>query len=271
MKDKFRAVRILGSEVHILQLSDTVNAMEAWIENPDGLCHQIVVTGFHGLWEGHKNPEFRAMLNSADLWVPDGIAPVWLARRQGIAEARRTPGAEITMAFLEMADKKRFSSFFYGDTDDVLAKLRANLEEKFPGHKIAGTYSPPFRPLTPREDDDVVQMINDAQPDVVWVGLGMPKQERWVYEHKERLNAPVAIGVGAAFAFLAGKVKRVPAWAGDRGLEWLWRLAMEPKKLWRRDLLDGPRFIAQVTLEMIGLKKYYYPAHEQTKDRLATL
>ena len=270
MKTKFPAVRILGSEVHVLQLSDVVEAIQTWIEKPDGRCHQIVVTGFHGLWEGYKNPEFRAMLNSADLWVPDGIAPVWVARRQGITEARRIPGAEIMTAFFEVANRKGFSSFFYGDTDDTLAKLQANLEEKFPGHKVAGTYSPPFRQLTRQEDDEIVRMINDVNPDVVWVGLGMPKQDRWVYKHKTCLNTPVAIGVGAAFCFLAGKVKRVPAWVGDRGLEWLWRFAMEPKKLWRRDLLDGPRFIAQVAMEMAGLKKYYYSAIDRTKDKSAT-
>ncbi len=271
MKCKFKVVRILGFEVQILQLSDTINAMETWIENPDGLCHHIVVTGFHGLWEGYNSPEFRVILSSADLWVPDGIAPVWLARRQGISEARRLPGAEIMEAFLERADKKGFCSFFLGDTNDVLAKLWANLEEKHPGHKVAGTYSPPFRQLTPQEDDEIVQVINEAQPDVIWVGLGMPKQERWIYKHKERLNAPVVIGVGAAFAFLAGKVKRVPSWIGDRGLEWLWRLAMEPKKLWRRDLLDGPRFMAQVMMEIVGLKKYYYPTFDRTKDESTNL
>lgn len=266
MKSKFRAVRILGSEVHIVQLSDVVNAMETWIENPDGICHRIVVTGFHGLWEGYKNPEFRAMLNSADLWVPDGIAPVWVARRQGITEAQRIPGVEIMTAFFEVANRKGFSSFFYGDTDDTLDKLQANLEEKFPGHKVAGTYSPPFRQLTPQEDDEIVQMINDVNPDVVWVGLGMPKQDRWVYEHKKCLNTPVAVGVGAAFGFLVGKVKRVPAWVGDRGMEWLWRFAMEPKKLWRRDLLDGPRFVVQVAMEMARIKKFDYSTLDRVKN-----
>ena len=266
MRDRFRAVRMLGSEVHILQVADVVNAMGYWIETPDDTCHQIVVTGFHGLWEGYRNPEFRDMLNSSDLWVPDGIAPVWVARRRGMRDACRTPGAEIMSAFFESANSKGFSSFFYGDTDDTLAKLQDNLEDKYPGHRIAGAISPPFRKLTPEEDDAVIKTINDANPDVVWVGLGMPKQDRWVYEHKERLQAPVATGVGAAFGFLAGKVKRVPQWVGNLGIEWLWRFAMEPRKLWRRDLLDGPRFLFQVAMEMAGLKKYDYSALDRLRS-----
>ncbi len=99
-------------------------------------------------------------------------------------------------------------------------------------------------------------MINETQPDVLWVGLGLPKQDRWVFEHKDRLNVPIAIGVGAAFGFLSGKVKRVPEWIGNNGLEWIWRFIKEPKKLWRRDLLDGPRFVFHVILELTGLRKY---------------
>jgi N-acetylglucosaminyldiphosphoundecaprenol N-acetyl-beta-D-mannosaminyltransferase len=206
------------------------------------------------------------MLNSADLWVPDGIAPVWIARIKGLGNAKRIPGANLMEGFLQLADKKGFSSFFYGDTDDTLKNLEQRLQTSYPGHKVVGTFSPPFRVLTPEEEDEIVQTINDKRPDVVWVGLGMPKQERWVFEHKDRLNTPVAIGVGAAFRFLAGKVKRVPEWVGDVGLEWAWRFVIEPKKLWRRDFIEGPQFLMHVAFEIAGIKKYSYQYQRTEKN-----
>jgi N-acetylglucosaminyldiphosphoundecaprenol N-acetyl-beta-D-mannosaminyltransferase len=249
-------VKVLGSRVHIVSLPEVASHLDGWIQNPSGACRRLVVTGFHGLWEAHKHPDFKAILNSADLWVPDGIAPVWVARRRGFKNAARTPGAEIMKAFFELADRKGYSSFFYGDTDDTLSLLRRNVQRLYPGHKVAGTFSPPFGPMSAEQDEQIIRMINDARPDMLWVGLGLPKQDRWIHEHRDRLKVPVAAGVGAAFKFLAGSVKRVPDWIGNHGLEWLWRFACEPRKLWRRDLLDGPRFVTHVIMEMTGIRKY---------------
>ncbi len=252
-----RTVQILGSHISLADIPQIMFAVDRWIAAPGDYktCRQLVVTGFHGIWEAHKKPDFKAILNLADLWVPDGIAPVWIARIKGMRNVRRTPGVEIMQAFFEMANKKGYSSFFYGDTEETLSGLRENLEKKYPGHRVAGTYSPPFRPLTSEEDEEVVKMINDARPDILWVGLGLPKQDRWIFEHKDRLNVPVAAGVGAAFLFLSGRVKRVPEWVGRSGLEWLWRFLQEPKKLWRRDLIGGPQFVWHVFLELIGIRK----------------
>jgi N-acetylglucosaminyldiphosphoundecaprenol N-acetyl-beta-D-mannosaminyltransferase len=255
-KNEFETIEILRSKVNIVELSDVVNGMKRWIEEPDGQCHRITVTGFHGLWEGFRDAYLRDILNSADLWIADGIAPILIARARGIRNMRRIPGAELMEVFFQLANQERYGSFFYGDTNETLAQLRNSIEQQYPGHRICGMYSPPFRPLTLEEDRRVVEMINKAKPDVVWVGLGMPKQDRWVFEHKDRLHAPVAVGVGAAFGFHAGTIKRVPKVIGEIGLEWLWRFAMEPKKLWRRDLIDGPRFLYHVGLELVGLERY---------------
>ena len=195
-KESLRAVRILNSEVHILNLTEILKIVEHWIDNPDGRCRQIVVTGFHGLWEGYRDPELRAILNGADLWVPDGIAPVAIARMRGYRNVVRTPGVEIMKEFLGLADREGHSSYFYGDTDDTLDRMRKHLEERYPGHRVAGTFSPPFRILSASEDDTVTARINDSEPDIVWVGLGMPKQDRWAYEHKSRLNAKIVVGGG---------------------------------------------------------------------------
>jgi N-acetylglucosaminyldiphosphoundecaprenol N-acetyl-beta-D-mannosaminyltransferase len=256
MSDSIKAITVLGSSVRLLSVAEVTGKIEEWINANSTRCRRVVVTGFHGIWESHKHPDLKAILNSADLWVPDGIAPVLIARIKGMQGAARTPGAEVMQAFFELANDKGYSSFFYGDTDETLAALKKNLEMKYPGHKIVGTFSPPFRPLTPEEDEKVVKMINDAQPDVVWVGLGCPKQDLWIFEHKDRLKVPVAAGVGAAFLFHSGRVKRVPEWVGRNGLEWLWRFIQEPKKLWRRDLIEGPRFVWHVLMELAGLRKY---------------
>ena len=154
----------------------------------------------------------------------------------------RTPGAELMQAFWKIADKKGYSSFFYGDTKTTLTGLRNKLLTDYPGHKIAGIFSPPFRLLTKKENEDIIQMINDSRPDVLWVALGLPKQERWIYERKNRLHVPVAIGVGAAFAFVSGDVKRVPEWIGENGLEWLWRFIQEPENFGDGIYSDGPGF-----------------------------
>jgi N-acetylglucosaminyldiphosphoundecaprenol N-acetyl-beta-D-mannosaminyltransferase len=258
MNELLTSFKVLGSRINLVDIPNISLIIEQWINEykTHKKCRQMVVTGFHGIWEAHKDPDFKAILNSADLWVPDGIAPVWIARIKGLRNADRTPGAEIMQAFFELANEKGYSSFFYGDTEETLKVLKEDLEKKYPGHRVAGTYSPPFRLLTPEEDEQAVKRINDSRPDVLWVGLGLPKQDRWVFEHKDRLNVPIAAGVGAAFLFLSGKVKRVPGWVGRSGLEWLWRFILEPKKLWRRDLIDGPQFLWHVLMELSGIRKY---------------
>lgn len=249
-------VRILGSRVHLVSATATVDHIERWIQFSDDHCHQVIVTGFHGLMEAHKNPGLRSILNSADLWVPDGIAPVWLAQLRGHRNVVRAPGTEIMVEFLRRARQKDLSSYFYGDTEQTLASLCHTVSQKYPGHRIAGSYSPPFRALTPEEDTEIIDRINAARPDVLWVALGTPKQDLWIHERLARLNVPVAIGVGAAFAFVGGTVSRCPQWIGNAGFEWVWRFLREPHKLWRRDIFDGPRFIFHAGVDLLRNREY---------------
>lgn len=236
-------VEILGSRVDRVTMDAALDRIEAWIADPPGTARLVIVTGFHGIWVGQQDPGFRDLMNGADLFCPDGIAPVWLSRLRGDPLPERIPGADLMRAFFERANERGYGSFFYGDTDETLTALCGRLLDRYPGHRIVGTCSPPFRVLTPEEDNAIVDQINAARPDVLWVGLGLPKQERWIEEHRDRLRVPVAIGVGAAFGFLSGNVTRAPKWLGDAGFEWVWRFIAEPRKLWRRDLLDGPRFL----------------------------
>jgi N-acetylglucosaminyldiphosphoundecaprenol N-acetyl-beta-D-mannosaminyltransferase len=245
------SVQILGSRVQLISPARTVDHIERWIQLRDKRCRQVIVTGFHGLLEAHKSQRIRSILNGAELWVPDGIAPVWFARVRGHRNAVRAPGAEIMLEFLRRAEEKNYSSFFYGDTEQTLAALCETVVRNHPNHRIAGSYSPPFRQLAPSEDAAILDQINAAHPDVLWVALGMPKQDIWIYDRLGKLNIPAAIGVGAAFAFVAGTVPRCPEWMGRAGLEWVFRFLKEPKKLWRRDLLDGPRFLFHAGIEII--------------------
>ena len=247
--------QVLGIRVHAVQIPDTLEHIERWIGERDS-CRYIVVTGMHGVMEARRHPDVKGIVNSADLFVPDGISLVWLARRRGFSLKKRVSGTDLMWEFFRLAEKKGYKVFFYGDTEPTLQSLTARLNEVFPSLRIAGAYSPPFRSLTSEEKNQELMMINESKADVVWVGLGFPKQERWMFEHKDALNAPVVVGVGAAFKFASGQVRRAPSWVGDRGFEWLWRLVREPRLVWRRILVDGPRFAGHVILELSGLKKY---------------
>jgi len=245
------AIDIMGCRVNRVSLNDAVDQLEQWICAPLERVRFVVATGFHGMWEAHRNAEFKRLLNGADMFCPDGIAPVWLSRLQGEPLCGRIPGPDLLEAFVGRAHEKGYSSFFLGDSAETLAALEARSQAEFPGHRIAGLLSPPFRALTPQENAQIVETINRSRPDVLWVALGLPKQERWIYEHLDRLRVPVAVAVGAAFGFFSRRVRRAPEWMGNYGLEWLWRLATEPRKVWRRDIIDGPRFLAVALRETL--------------------
>ena len=249
------SVSVLGVKVHMVQMPEVIDRFEHWIEQRDGVkC--VVATGMHGVMEARRDPGFKALLNSVDLLVPDGISLVWIGRLRGLKLKSRVSGADLMWKFLKVAEQKGYRNFFYGDTENTLSAMAAKLKESFPHLKIAGFHSPPFRELSQDEQDGDVAMLNDSGADVIWVGLGLPKQERWMIEFQDRLAAPVIVGVGASFKFISGQVPRAPSKVGQMGLEWLWRFIQEPKRLWRRVLIDGPRFVCHVLLELTGLRKY---------------
>ena len=250
------SIDVLGVRVNIVQIPEVVDAMSRWIDDRDGTCHQIVNTGMHGIMVAHRDAEFKDILNSSDLFFPDGISMIWTARLRGHSIRKKKTGPELLREFCKVANERGYSNYFYGDTPETLQSLAEKFKLEFPRLKIVGSYSPPFRPITPAEDEEIIRNINASGADVLWVGLGCPKQERWIFDHKERLNVPVAAGVGAYFKFHSGQIKRAPSWIGNLGFEWLWRLATEPRRIWRRVLVDGPQFLGHVMLESSGLKKY---------------
>ncbi len=245
--------RLLGVRVDAVQIPDAVATMERWIRERDR-CHYVAVTGMHGVTEARHDPAFKAILNSADLVVPDGMPLVWVGRLRGKKLARRVYGPELMMTFCKETAGRGYRHFFFGGASGLPEKLSETLRAECPGLQAAGTFSPPFGSVSPEEDASIVSMINRASPDILWVGLSTPKQERWMHEHRDRLEVPVVIGVGAAFDINSGTKKQAPSWMREHGLEWLFRLLQEPRRLWRRYILYGAEFLFFTSLEMIGIK-----------------
>ena len=248
------SIQVLGVRVNMVQMGQTLELMEHWIQERNR-CSYVVVTQMHGVMEARRDPDFKTVLNSADLFVPDGVSLTLVAHRRGFEAQKRVCGSDLMWGFLELAERKGYRNFFYGDTEDTLRRLTRKLSEDFPRLNIAGVHSPPFRPLTPEEDALETRTINESGADIVWVSLGLPKQERWMFEHRDKLNVPVVVGVGAAFKFLSGQVNRAPGWMGDHGFEWLWRFIHEPRRVWRRVMIDGPHFFFCVALESLVSKR----------------
>lgn len=246
--------QLLGVRIAAVEISDTVSRIEVWLRERQG-CHFIAVTGMHGMTEAQRDPRFKEVLRSAQLVVPDGMPLVWIGRLRGHNIQRRVYGPELMLTFFQVTAGRGYRHFLYGGAPGIPERLAESLKERFEGTDIVGTYSPPFRPLTLEEDSRVVEMINRVAPDVVWVGLSTPKQERWMYAHRSLLNAPVLIGVGAAFDINAGMKKQAPRWIREHGFEWLFRLLQEPRRLWHRYLVYGSQFIFYVALELLGIRK----------------
>jgi N-acetylglucosaminyldiphosphoundecaprenol N-acetyl-beta-D-mannosaminyltransferase len=245
------AYQVLGVRVDAVQIPGVVSQMERWIEE-GGEGHYIAVTGMHGIMESRRDAYFKEILDAADLVVPDGMPLVWLARAHHFPLEHRVSGPELMAAFLEKTSSQ-FRHFLYGGAPGVAEDLAANMKSWY-GNRVVGTYTPPFRPLSREEDEAFAEMIRDLKPDVIWVGLSTPKQERWIFEHRLKLGVPLMLGVGAAFDFHTGRAKRAPQWMRDRGLEWSYRLFLNPRRLWHRYLVFGPQFAFHASLELFANK-----------------
>jgi len=246
--------RVLGIRVNAVQIPGVVEWMEQCIRER-GPARYVAVTGMHGVTEAQQSSEFRHILATADLVVPDGMPLVWLGRLHGFSNlARRVYGPELMETFCRETGG-RYRHFFYGGAPGVADRI-ARLERERYGIRIAGTFCPPFRPLTGEEEAEVASVINHAAPDVLWVGLSTPKQERWMYEHRDGLDVPLMLGVGAAFDLNSGRLKQAPSWMREHGLEWLFRLSAEPRRLWHRYLIQGSKFVWHVLLELTALRQY---------------
>jgi N-acetylglucosaminyldiphosphoundecaprenol N-acetyl-beta-D-mannosaminyltransferase len=247
-------VNILGVGVTPFDLAQAVATLDAWREERrhDYVCCVSV----HGLVTAQRDPEIRNALNRAGLATEDGMPLVWWCRWAGFAQAGRVCGSDLLDAMCVLGVGRGHRHYFYGGSPRVVEQLVSRLTRRYPGLVIAGYRSPPFRPLTVEEDAVEVAAINEARPDFVWVGLGMPKQEKWMAAHVGKIEAAALIGVGAAFDFHAGAKPRAPFWMQRSGLEWLFRLISEPRRLAGRYLIDNTIFVAHTVQQLAGLKSY---------------
>ena len=249
------SICMLGIRVDLVQIPDVVRQMQSWIQERGG-GYFIAVTGMHGVTEAQNDPSFKAVLNAADLVVADGMSLVWLARLRGNRLKRRVYGPELMLTFCAQTAQCGYRHFLYGGAPGVPEQLAETLTSRFAGLQIAGTYSPPLRSLSAEEEKQMLDLVNSARADVLWVGLSTPKQERWMHQYRARLNVPVLVGVGAAFDLNTGRVRQAPPWMREHGLEWFFRLLQEPGRLAPRYLIGGPKFVGYVILEALRLKKF---------------
>ena len=244
---------VLGVGVSAVNMDRALHTLQSWIDRRER--SYVCVTGVHGVMESRRSESLQAIHNKAGMVVPDGMPLVWLLRWAGFRDADRVCGPELLPRFIADSVRRGDRHYFYGGSEAALAGLQRRLRDQAPGVCIVGAYSPPFRALTEAEDEAVVARINAACPDVVWVGLSTPKQERWMASHRDRLEAPALIGVGAAFDMQAGLIARAPMFLRRTGFEWTYRLMKEPRRLWRRYLSSNPLFVLLVTLQKLGLHR----------------
>jgi N-acetylglucosaminyldiphosphoundecaprenol N-acetyl-beta-D-mannosaminyltransferase len=230
---------VLGVRIAATQLSRLIRQIESWISQRDN-GHLIVFANVHVIVEAQHDSGFKELLNQS-CTVPDGTPLIWLGRKAGFSLERRVYGPDLMIDFLTATGSK-YRHFFYGGAPGVADEMARIAKLNF-GTNVVGVYSPPFRPLTPEEDARVVEMINASGADVLWVGLGCPKQEKWAYAHRGLLNVPILAAVGQAFDIHSGTVRQAPSWMRENGLEWFYRLLLEPRRLWKRYLVYNTEFI----------------------------
>ena len=234
-------VDILGVEVSAINQDMAIEVVNNWVESD--AREYVCVRDVHGLIASQDDPDLRRIHNSAGLTTPDGMPLVWCGRFAGAEWMARVYGPDLMLRVCSESVNKGWTHFFYGAAPGVADELALRLTQRFPGLKVVGTHSPPYHELTTAEVEDVATMLNSSGANIVWVGLSSPKQERWMDALRPKLNAQVLAGVGAAFDMHAGRVAQAPLWMQRSGLEWLFRLGVEPRRLWRRYLISIPRFL----------------------------
>jgi len=244
-------VNVLGVGISALNLTSAREAMAGAIKRkaPGYIC----VTGVHGVTEAQNDERFRAVLNAAFLCTPDGIPMVWMGKLQGHRQMGRVYGPDL---MLEMCALPGCRHFLYGGSNGTVHLLKKRLEVLVPGVQIVGVYEPPWRPLNPEEEKELFTLVKQSQPDIFWVGLSTPKQEKFMAAYLPKLATTLMVGVGAAFDIHSGRLKQAPRWMQRSGLEWFYRLCQEPRRLWRRYLANNPRFLFWAACQLLRLKKF---------------
>ncbi len=240
---------VLGVGVHAINMDQAVAAIDQAVRNR----HKgyVCVTGVHGVMEAQSDSGFKEILNNSLLTTPDGMPTVWVGRLQGFRQMDRVYGPDLMLEVCRLSEKRGYTHFFYGGNHGVAETLADALRMRYPGLNIVGTSTPPFRPLNPAEEQALREEVSRTRPDFVWVGLSTPKQERFMADHIGILDCKVMLGVGAAFDLHTGAMKDAPCWMKRAGLQWFHRLLQEPGRLWKRYLVNNPKFIFKITVQLL--------------------
>lgn len=245
---------VLGVGISAINMAQALQTIKEWVINREQ--HFICVRDVHGVVECQRDETLRKIHKAAGLVTPDGMPLVWLSTLKGYRGVERVYGPDLMLNLCKESTSLGYRHYLYGSTPEVIERLIHNLQQQCPDINIVGAYSPPFHLLTPEEDNEVIRQINSTNPHIVWVGLSTPKQEYWMANHLGKISAPVMIGVGAAFDFHAGTKRQAPRWMRRIGMEWLFRLCNEPRRLWKRYLVNNPQFILLVLAQELGIKHY---------------
>ena len=249
-------INILGVGISAVTPSTACQLIAQWIEAKKKIF--VCVAPVSTIVDCQKSQDYRNLVNQAAMVTPDGMPVVWLRKWRGNKMIQRTYGPDLMLALSEFGQDKGFRHYYYGGSPQVCEALKKNLKKRFAQLHVAGQYSPPFHAEFRRESQEVIDDINRAKPDILWVGLGSPKQDYWMREHRDVIDAPVMIGIGAAFDFLSGHKMQAPRWIQRSGLEWLFRLCCEPKRLWRRYLIGNTQFVYYVIKDFLKMGRQKY-------------
>ena len=245
---------VLGVRVSAINLQMAVDMAAQWIDA--GRCGYMCLTGVHGVMEAQRDRELRCILNHAFITAPDGMPMTWVGRHQGFTEMDRVFGPDFMAAMCSLSAVRGYRNFLYGGKPGVIDLLSGALRKRFPDLQIVGALTPPFSELTCEQEEEVFSQVRASRPDIVWVGLSTPKQERFMARYFERMRAPLVVGVGAAFDYHSGSIRDCSDWIKRAGLQWLHRLLQDPKRLWRRYLRNNPAFLWHMTCQICGLREY---------------
>lgn len=248
-------INVVGTTVDALNLDEAVERIRQWLHD-EQVGRYVCVTDVHCIMQSYRRADVRNAYNGASLCVPDGMPLTWVGRALGQRTIGRVYGPDLMLRLLEVSAREGHTNFFYGGAEGVAEELKRLMTTRFPNLKVVGTYCPPFRPLTHEERREITSTVNALNPDLLWIGLGAPKQELFMNEYRDVLRAKVMIGVGAAFDFHTGRVRQAPRWMMRAGLEWFFRLCMEPRRLAPRYVRNNPSFIWHVFLQLTGLRQY---------------
>ncbi|WP_254064539.1 WecB/TagA/CpsF family glycosyltransferase [Granulicella sp. S156] len=226
----------------------------------------ICLAGVHGVMEAQRNPEVARVLAGAALVAPDGMPTVWVGHYQGHSQMERVTGPDLMLEVMRREEFRGYTHFFCGGKEGIAGELRDQVLAQFPFVKIAGTYMPPFGPMSPEQEEEFIEQIGRLKPDIIWVGISTPKQELFMERYLPLLDTTLMFGVGAAFDFHTGRIADCAEWIKRCGFQWLHRLLQDPKHLWKRYLRNNPSFLFSIALQLTGLKSYPPQIHAKPHD-----